>query len=439
MSKIKTIKALEVLDSRGNPTVQVEVTTKKGFYGKAIVPSGASTGDYEAIELRDKDKSRYLGKGVLKAVANVNEIIAKAVEDKFDVFDQFKLDEFLCELDGTENKARLGANAILGVSLAVAHAASAEKGVALYEYLAGQYYKICGMQKQEKFVLPTPMYNVINGGAHADNSLDFQEFMIVPASATSFKEALRMGAEIFHALKQVLKDKGLITSVGDEGGFAPNLKTNSEALRLIMLATEKAGYKPKQDVFFALDVAASEFYDKETKLYNLEGEGKRLTTSQMVEFYKELVEEFPIISIEDGLDQDDWEGYGELTKALGDKIQLVGDDFFVTNTQRLEAGIEKNLCNSILVKVNQIGTLTQTLQAISMAQISGYTAVISHRSGETEDTTIADLAVATAAGQIKTGSLSRTDRIAKYNRLLNIENTLGEKCVFKGGKSFNKF
>lgn len=424
MSKIKTIYAREVLDSRGNPTVEVEVTTEKGAFGSAIVPSGASTGIYEAVELRDGDKSRYLGKGVSNAVKNANEIIAPALVGQ-NVFEQRKIDQMMIDLDGTDNKGKLGANAILGVSLAVAKAAANELDVPLYRYIGGS----------NAHVLPTPMMNIINGGAHADNNVDFQEFMIMPVSAPSFKEAIRMGAEVFHALKAVLHGKGLNTAVGDEGGFAPNLASNEDAIKTIIEAIEKAGYKPGEDVKLAMDVASSEFY-KDGK-YVLPGENnKSFTSKELVDFYDELCAKYPIISIEDGLDQDDWEGWDYLTEKLGDKVQLVGDDFFVTNTKRLEQGIERGVANSILIKVNQIGTLTETLEAIEMAQKANYTAVISHRSGETEDTTIADIAVATNAGQIKTGSASRTDRIAKYNQLIRIEDRLGKQSKYSGLTGF---
>ena len=426
MPYIQHVYAREVLDSRGNPTVEVEVVTESGFFGRAIVPSGASTGEYEAVELRDGDKSRYLGKGVQKAVDNVNDIIAEAILG-FDVTDQNGIDRALIELDGTENKGKLGANAILGVSLACAHAGAEASGLPLYRYLGGANAK----------VLPTPMMNIINGGSHADNNVDFQEFMILPVGAASFKEALRTGAEVFHALKSVLSAKGLNTAVGDEGGFAPNLGSNREALTVIIEAIEKAGYKPGEDVMLGMDVASSEFFNRETGKYDLAGEGKTgVTSEELVSFYEELVNEFPIISIEDGLDENDWEGHKLLTERLGGKVQLVGDDLFVTNTKKLAEGIEKGVGNSILIKVNQIGTLTETLDAIEMAKRAGYTAVISHRSGETEDSTIADIAVATNAGQIKTGSLSRTDRIAKYNQLLRIEDELGDIAVFDGLKSF---
>ncbi|WP_370148177.1 phosphopyruvate hydratase, partial [Exiguobacterium profundum] len=413
MSMITEIYAREILDSRGNPSVEVEVFTEDGGFGRALVPSGASTGEHEAVELRDGDKSRYLGKGVLKAVANVNDTIAPELIG-YDVFDQNAIDAKMIELDGTPNKAKLGANAILGVSMAAAHAAADELGLPLYTYLGGFNAK----------TLPTPMMNIINGGSHADNNVDFQEFMIMPVGAPTFREALRMGAEVFHALKSVLSGMGLNTAVGDEGGFAPNLKSNEEAITVILEAIEKAGYKPGEDVYLAMDVASSEFYDKSTGKYELAGEGKSLTTAELVDFYAELVDKYPILSIEDGCDENDWDGHKLLTDKIGHKVQLVGDDLFVTNTSKLAEGIEKGIANSILIKVNQIGTLTETFDAIEMAKKAGYTAVVSHRSGETEDATIADIAVATNAGQIKTGSLSRTDRIAKYNQLLRIEDML---------------
>lgn len=424
MPYIADVYAREVLDSRGNPTVEVEVTTESGSFGRALVPSGASTGIYEAVELRDGDKSRYLGKGVLNAVKNVNEVIAPALVG-MDVTDQCGIDRLMIELDGTKNKGKLGANAILGVSMAVAHAAADFVGLPLYRYLGGFNSK----------ELPTPMMNIINGGEHADNNIDFQEFMIMPVGAPTFKEAIRMGAEVFHALKSVLHGMGLNTAVGDEGGFAPNLESNEAAIKVILEAIEKAGYVPGKDVMIAMDVASSEFY-KDGK-YVLAGEGGKVFTSEeLCDFYAELCSKYPIISIEDGLDQDDWAGWDYLTKKIGDKVQLVGDDFFVTNTERLAEGIEKNVANSILIKVNQLGTLTETFEAIEMAKKAGYTAVVSHRSGETEDATIADIAVATNAGQIKTGSMSRTDRIAKYNQLLRIEDELGEQAVYNGVKSF---
>ncbi len=425
MPNITSVHAREVLDSRGNPTIEVEVYTESGAFGRAIVPSGASTGEYEAIELRDGDKGRYLGKGVLKAVKNVNEIIAPAVVG-YDCTMQPFLDKLMIDLDGTPNKGKLGANAILGVSLAVARAAADYVGLPLYKYLGGFNAK----------VLPTPMMNIINGGSHADNSIDFQEFMILPVGATSFKEALRMGAEVFHNLKKVLHAKGFNTAVGDEGGFAPDLSSNEAGIEAIMEAIKKAGYVPGKDVCIGMDVAASEFYDAEKKLYVLEGEKKEMTNKELVDFYAGLVDKYPIISIEDGLDQNDWEGWAMITKKLGKKIQLVGDDLFVTNTERLARGIKEGIANSILIKVNQIGSLTETFNAIEMAKKAGYTAVVSHRSGETEDSTIADISVATNAGQIKTGSLSRTDRIAKYNQLLRIEEELGEIAEYQGMKSF---
>jgi enolase len=420
------MQAIEILDSRGNPTIEVEVVTESGAYGRAMVPSGASTGEFEAVELRDGDKSRYLGKGVQKAVANVNDIIAPELIGVYDVTDQAAIDALMIKLDGTENKAKLGANAILGVSMAVAHAAADHHGLPLYQYLGGFNAK----------QLPTPMMNIINGGSHANNSVDFQEFMIMPVGAPTFKEGIRMGTEVFHALKKVLEDKGHNTAVGDEGGFAPNLSSNREALEVIMEAISAAGYKAGEDFKIAMDVASSEFYNKSTGKYDLEGENRSLTVDELIDLYESFVSDFPIISIEDGLDENDWAGYEKLTARLGSKVQLVGDDFFVTNTTRLKRGIDKGLCNSILIKVNQIGTLTETFDCIEMAKRAGYTAVISHRSGETEDFTIADIAVATNAGQIKTGSMSRTDRIAKYNRLLKIESQLGDTAVYGGLASF---
>ena len=424
MSEIIDIYAREILDSRGNPTVEVEVYLESGVMGRAAVPSGASTGEREALELRDGDKNRYLGKGVLKAVKHVNEIIAEALIG-WEASDQTGIDRKLLELDGTDFKSNLGANALLGVSLAVAKAAAEEAGLPLYQYLGGANAK----------ELPLPMMNIINGGAHADNNVDFQEFMIMPVGATCFAEALRMGAEIFHALKKVLKDKGCNTSVGDEGGFAPNLKSNEEALEVIMQAIKAAGYKAGDDVMLALDVAASEFF-KDGK-YHLEAEKQPVKTpAELIEFYADLVDRYPIVSIEDGMAENDWAGWKLLTERLGGRIQLVGDDLFVTNTKILKEGIQKGIANSILIKVNQIGTLTETLDAIEMAKRAGYTCIISHRSGETEDTTIADLAVATNAGQIKTGSLSRTDRVCKYNQLLRIEDELGEVAEFRGREVF---
>ncbi|MFD1358831.1 phosphopyruvate hydratase [Fictibacillus halophilus] len=425
MSTIIEIYAREVLDSRGNPTVEVEVYTESGAFGRAIVPSGASTGEYEAVELRDGDKERYLGKGVMNAVNNVNENIAPELIG-FDVLDQVGIDQTLIELDGTENKGKLGANAILGVSMAVAHAAADFLNVPLYMYLGGFNSK----------TLPVPMMNILNGGEHADNNVDIQEFMVMPVGAESFPEALRMGTEIFHSLKAVLKEKGLNTAVGDEGGFAPNLGSNEEALQTIMEAIEKAGYKPGEEVRLAMDVAASELFKKEDGKYHLSGEGVVKSSEEMVAFYEELVNKYPIVSIEDGLDENDWEGFKLLTERIGDRVQLVGDDLFVTNTTKLSEGIEKGIGNSILIKVNQIGTLTETFDAIEMAKRAGYTAVISHRSGESEDSTIADIAVATNAGQIKTGAPSRTDRVAKYNQLLRIEDELGNLAVYPGMNAF---
>lgn len=422
MSLILDIYAREVLDSRGNPTVEVEITTDSGIVGRAIVPSGASTGVHEAVELRDKDKKRYLGKGVLNAVKNVNEIIAPALEG-FEITDQLAIDKALIELDGTKNKSKLGANAILAVSMAAARAASNELNVPLYRYIGGVNAK----------TLPVPMMNILNGGEHADNNVDIQEFMVMPLGAKTFKEALRMGTEVFHNLKTVLKEKGYSTSVGDEGGFAPNLNSNEQALQTIIEAIERAGYVAGKDIFLALDVASSEMY--ENGIYNFKGESKKYTSEQLVQYYETLVEKYPIISIEDGLAEDDWEGWKLLTNKLKNKIQLVGDDLFVTNKERLSKGIENNVANSILIKLNQIGTITETLDTIEMAKTHGYTCVISHRSGETEDTTIADLAVAVNAGEIKTGSASRTDRICKYNQLLRIEDQLLDTFEFLGLKA----
>ncbi|MFK2825438.1 phosphopyruvate hydratase [Bacillus sp. B190/17] len=426
MPIITDIYAREVLDSRGNPTVEVEVYTQSGAFGRALVPSGASTGEYEAVELRDGDKGRYLGKGVLKAVENVNEVIAPELVGSFEALDQIGIDRAMIELDGTENKGKLGANAILGVSMAVAHAAADFLGVHLYEYLGGVNSK----------QLPVPMMNILNGGEHADNNVDIQEFMVMPVGAESFKEGLRMGTEIFHSLKAVLKEKGLNTAVGDEGGFAPNLKSNEEALQTIIEAIEKAGYTPGEQVKLAMDAASSEFYNREDGKYHLSGEGVVKTSAEMVDWYEELVTKYPIVSIEDGLDENDWEGHKMLTERIGNRVQLVGDDLFVTNTKKLAEGIEQGVGNAILIKVNQIGTLTETFDAIEMAKRAGYTAVISHRSGETEDATIADIAVATNAGQIKTGAPSRTDRVAKYNQLLRIEDQLGELAEYLGDKTF---
>ncbi|HHT35744.1 MAG TPA: phosphopyruvate hydratase [Firmicutes bacterium] len=420
---IQDVWAREVLDSRGNPTVEVEVWLEDGIVGRAIVPSGASTGQFEAVELRDGDQDRYLGKGVQQAVDNVNDVIAPELIG-MDATRQVEIDKLLIELDGTPNKGKLGANAILGVSLAVAHAAAQWVGLPLYQYIGGT-------NAQE---LPVPMMNILNGGAHADNNVDIQEFMIMPVGAKSFKEALRMGAEVFHSLKKVLAGRNLNTAVGDEGGFAPNLSSNEEAIEVIIEAITEAGYKPGEDICLALDVAATEMF-KDGK-YELAGEGKTLTTDEMIAFYENLVDKYPIISIEDALSEDEWEGWLKLTEAIGDRVQLVGDDLFVTNTERLAKGIEMRVANSILIKVNQIGTLTETLNAIEMAKRAGYTAVISHRSGETEDTTIADLAVATNAGQIKTGAPSRTDRVAKYNQLLRIEENLDDVAKYSGIKTF---
>ncbi|RJE82795.1 phosphopyruvate hydratase [Paenibacillus sp. 1011MAR3C5] len=423
MSIIVDVYAREVLDSRGNPTVEVEVALESGGKGRAIVPSGASTGAYEAVELRDGDKSRYLGKGVVKAVENVNTIIAPEIIG-LDALDQVAIDRKMIQLDGTPNKAKLGANAILAVSMAVARAAADALDVPLYTYLGGFNAK----------TLPVPMMNIINGGEHADNNIDVQEFMVLPVGASDFKEALRIGAEIFHNLKAVLHDKGLNTAVGDEGGFAPNLGSNEEAITTIISAIERAGYKPGVDVFLGMDVASTEFF-KDGK-YVLAGEGKSFTPAEFVDLLASWVEKYPIVSIEDGCSEDDWDGWKLLTEKLGSKVQLVGDDLFVTNTERLSDGIEKGVGNSILVKVNQIGTLTETFDAIEMAKRAGYTAVISHRSGESEDSTIADIAVATNAGQIKTGAPSRTDRVAKYNQLLRIEDQLGSTAQYGGKAAF---
>ncbi len=422
---IVDVYAREVLDSRGNPTVEVEVISENGGIGRALVPSGASTGAYEAVELRDGDEDRYNGKGVLNAVNNVNDVISEEIIG-LSVFDQLGIDELLIELDGTDNKGKFGANAILGVSIAVARAAADELGMPLYEYIGGINGK----------TLPVPMCNILNGGEHADNNVDIQEFMVMPVGAESFREGLRMATEIFHSLRKVLQEKGLNTAVGDEGGFAPNLSSNEEALATIVEAIEKAGYKAGEEVLLALDVAATEIYNKEENTYFLEGEGRKLTVNEMIDFYEELVNKYPIVSIEDGLAEDDWDGWKELTNRLGDRVQLVGDDLFVTNTERLIRGIEEGISNSILIKLNQIGTLTETLEAIEMAKVNGMTAVISHRSGETEDTTIADLAVALNTGQIKTGAPSRTDRVAKYNQLLRIEDELGGYGKYNGTKTF---
>jgi len=427
MTTIVDILGREILDSRGNPTLEVEVMLESGIIGRAAVPSGASTGEHEAVELRDGDKKRYNGKGVLKAVENVNEKIADQLID-FDAVDQVGIDQFLINLDGTENKGELGANALLGVSLACAKAAAETLDLPLYRYIGGTNAR----------VLPVPMMNILNGGSHADNNVDFQEFMIMPVGAPNFAEALRMGAETFHALKSVLKGKGYNTAVGDEGGFAPNLKSNDEAIEVILEAINKTGYKVGDEISIALDPASSEFYLKDKNVYHLfKSDNSEKTSAEMIEYYENWVKQYPIVSIEDGLAEDDWDGWKLMTEKLGNKIQLVGDDLFVTNTARLSKGIEMGICNSILIKVNQIGTLTETLAAIEMAKTAGYTNVISHRSGETEDTTIADIAVATNAGQIKTGSLSRTDRIAKYNQLLRIEEELDTTALFPGISALN--
>jgi enolase len=427
MTAIIDIEAREILDSRGNPTVEVDVRLEDGSFGRAAVPSGASTGAHEAVELRDGDKKRYLGKGVEKAVGAVNGELFDALCG-MEAEDQVRIDRAMIALDGTPNKARLGANAILGVSLAVAKAAAEAANLPLYRYVGGA----------KANTLPVPMMNIVNGGVHADNPIDFQEFMISPSGAPSFRECIRMGAEIFHTLKKLLHDAGHNTNVGDEGGFAPNLKSPDEALSFIVKAIEKAGYKPGDDVFIALDPASSEFFNKETKKYELKGEGKVYTPKEMAKVYADLVAKFPIYSIEDGMAEDDWEGWAEITSLIGKKVQLVGDDLFVTNSKRLAMGIDKHIANSILVKVNQIGSLTETLEAVEMAQRSSYTAVMSHRSGETEDSTIADLAVATNCGQIKTGSMCRSDRIAKYNQLLRIEQQLGDQGVYAGKSVLKK-
>ena len=423
MSQIQKVIARQILDSRGNPTVEVDVITLNGYLGRAAVPSGASTGIHEAVELRDGDKSKYLGKGVLKAVSNVNTIINDALHG-FDVLDQKGVDSMLIRLDGTENKSNLGANAILGVSLAVARAASLESGLSLYRYIGGV----------GALTMPVPMMNILNGGSHADNLIDIQEFMVMPFGASSFSEGLRWGTEVFHHLKGVLKEKGMSTNVGDEGGFAPNLGSNEEAIQVVVQAIEKAGFKPGVDMFIALDAAASEFYNADKGKYIFHSTGDEMSSTEMVEFWRNWCEKYPIVSIEDGLAEDDWEGWKLATEVLGDKVQLVGDDLFVTNTKRLSRGIEEGIANSILVKVNQIGTLTETIEAVQMATRNGYTSVMSHRSGETEDSTIADLAVALNTGQIKTGSASRSDRMAKYNQLLRIEEELGDTAVFPGKK-----
>ena len=425
MSKIKSVKAREILDSRGTPTVEVDVVLEDGSFGRAAVPSGASTGVHEAVELRDGDNSRFNGKGVLKAVAAANGELAQAVIG-MEATEQEAIDNKMISVDGTPNKGRCGANAILGISLAVAKAAAVSAGLPLYRYLGGE----------EAHILPVPMMNILNGGKHADNPIDIQEFMIMPVGAKTCRDAIRMGAEVFQALKKNLKAAGMNTNVGDEGGFAPNIASAKEALAFIVKSIESAGYKPGEDVAIALDAASSEFY--EDGKYNMKGEGKVFTNAELVKYYEELVNEFPIVSLEDGMAEDDFEGWDALTKALGDRIQLVGDDLFVTNTERLKMGIEKKIANSILIKVNQIGSLTETLNAIDMAHQAGYTAVVSHRSGETEDATIADIVVATGSGQIKTGSLSRSDRLAKYNQLIRIEEELGDRAYFPGRSIFHR-
>jgi enolase len=422
MSFIQDIKARQILDSRGNPTVEVDVITNNGFIGRAAVPSGASTGSHEAVELRDGDNEVYLGKGVLKAVSNVNTIIKEALIHST-IFEQNKIDSTLIGLDGTDNKGKLGANAILGVSLAVAKAAAAEAGLSLYRYVGGTNANL----------LPVPMMNILNGGSHADNSIDFQEFMVMPLGAESFSQALRMGTEVFHTLKKVLKSKGYSTNVGDEGGFAPNIKSNTEAIEIVLKSIEDAGYKPGVDIWIAMDAAASEFYDSKEKVYHFKkSSGEKLTSHQMGDYWADWCKNYPIVSIEDGFAEDDWEGWKMVSEKLGNKIQLVGDDLFVTNVKRLKRGIDEKIANSILVKVNQIGSLSETIDAVQMANNAAYTAVMSHRSGETEDNTIADLAVALNTGQIKTGSASRSDRISKYNQLIRIEEELGENARFLG-------
>jgi enolase len=424
MSLIESIHARQILDSRGNPTVEVDVVTESGAFGRAAVPSGASTGTHEAVELRDGDKKVYVGKGVLKAVENVNTKIASEIVG-FDVFDQNLLDKIMLELDGTPNKGNLGANAILGTSLAIAKAAAAEAGIPLYRYIGGVSAN----------TLPVPMMNILNGGSHADNSIDFQEFMVMPVKADTFSEALRMGTEVFHTLKKVLHDQGLSTNVGDEGGFAPNIKSNEEAIEVVLKAIEKAGFKPGEDIFIAMDAASSEFYDAKTNTYTFKkSDGKKLSSAEMVDYWAAWAAKYPIISIEDGMAEDDWTGWKGLTDKIGKKVQLVGDDLFVTNVTRLQDGIDKGVANSILVKVNQIGSLTETIAAVNMAKRNAYKSVMSHRSGETEDSTIADLAVALNTGQIKTGSASRSDRMAKYNQLIRIEEELGEVAYFPGRK-----
>jgi enolase len=427
MSEFQYIHARQILDSRGTPTVEVDVCLTDGSLGRAAVPSGASTGAHEAVELRDGKKDYYFGKGVQKAIKNINDIIGPVlIADMLDPFDQVTLDNYLIKLDNTKNKSKLGANAILGVSLATAKAAAESRGRFLYEYIGGSNSKL----------LPIPMMNILNGGKHADNNVDLQEFMIMPVGAKNIRDALQMGAEVFGHLKKVLTKKGYNTAVGDEGGFAPNLKSNEEALEVIMIAIKNSGYLPKKDILIALDPASTEFYNKRTKKYHLDAEGKKLSSSQMVDYYEKLCKKYPIISIEDGLAEDDWSGWKELTARLGKKVQIVGDDIFATNPKRLARGIKEKSANSILIKLNQIGTLTETLDTIEMAQKAGFTVVVSHRSGETEDATIADVAVATSAGQIKTGSMCRTDRIAKYNQLIRIEETIGSNAVYPGKNAF---
>ncbi len=421
MSYIANVHAREILDSRGNPTLEVDVWTTNGSFGRAAVPSGASTGIHEAVELRDGDKARYLGKGVTKAVNNVNTVLNEELKNVY-VTNQRQVDNIMLKLDETANKANLGANAILGVSLAVAKAGAASTGLPLYQYLGGKVAN----------TLPVPMMNILNGGSHADNKIDIQEFMVMPFGAPTFAEGLRMGTEVFHALKSVLKDMGMSTNVGDEGGFAPNLSSNEEGIQVVLKAIEKAGYRPGEDIWIAMDAAASEFYNKEDKKYHLDSTGDILSSDEMVGFWKDLANKYPIVSIEDGLDEDDWNGWKKLTDELGKKVQLVGDDLFVTNTKRLKQGIDTNTANSILVKVNQIGTLSETMDAIALAKKHQYTSVMSHRSGETEDSIIADLAVALSTGQIKTGSASRSDRVAKYNQLLRIEEELGSMAYYPG-------
>jgi len=422
MSYIDHIQARQILDSRGNPTIEVDVITENGYMGRAAVPSGASTGKYEAVELRDEDPSLYLGKGVLKAISHVNDIIAPELVG-YQVFEQNLIDKIMLQLDGSPNKSKLGANAILGVSLAVAKAAAQEAKLPLFRYIGGANAN----------TLPVPMMNILNGGSHADNGIDFQEFMVMPVKASSFSQALRMGTEIFHYLKKVLKDKGLSTNVGDEGGFAPNLRSNVEAIEVVLQAIEKAGYRPGEDVFIAMDAASSEFYNAEEQVYHFKkSTGEKLTSAQMADYWKEWVQKYPIISIEDGMDEDDWQGWKMMTDAIGKKVQIVGDDLFVTNVERLQQGIHQQIANAILIKVNQIGSLTETINTVQMATRHSYKSVMSHRSGETEDATIADLAVALNTGQIKTGSASRSDRMAKYNQLLRIEEQLGDTAYYPG-------